>query len=415
MFKRIILCFTFVFLSSFSNVVLAEDPPYPIEDSLKEAALFYMADNHVSLKTAKFRLKLQKKISKLSSEIKSQREDEFSGLYVQHQPRYRINVLYKPKKHRGHGHKKSFQHFVAHLLKKKEFKKLRKYIKLKKVDSSLNELRQLQNEASQMASSIGFPVDSDINIKTGEVYIGTTDIDGFNGALASEGLNLPIGVNLVEIESLSGTEANIHGGLRLDRSVPGFTSTCTSGFSVIHNVTGVRGISTAAHCERINGVQVVMKFGGVVLPKVAEDYTGSADLAWHSVPSSLTALNGFRVCDPGNVNCRWVVINSTSEMNVGDHICKFGLTTARTCGYVDSITSRAARVTNSNATFVKVSFRGNKISDGGDSGGPWYDVNSAVGIHHGSGPNLWGLPGTFSMYTPVRFLTESFNVRVLTN
>ncbi len=50
------------------------------------------------------------------------------------------------------------------------------------------------------------------------------------------------------------------------------------------------------------------------------------------------------------------------------------------------------------------------VAEGGDSGGPWYWNNTAVGVHHGACHTVFG-----DAFTPVDNLTKyhSLNVKVM--
>jgi hypothetical protein len=91
-------------------------------------------------------------------------------------------------------------------------------------------------------------------------------------------------------------------------------------------------------------------------------------------------------------------------------VCKNGKTTGYTCGNISSTTYSPSYVTNAAATFIRVheSSNGN-LSEGGDSGGPWFLVNTAYGTHSGSP----GANPNDALYMAINYVS-SLGVSVLT-
>lgn len=72
-------------------------------------------------------------------------------------------------------------------------------------------------------------------------------------------------------------------------------------------------------------------------------------------------------------------------MTPGTTVCKFGVTTGRTCGSIKDA-EFAANWNGEAGTYVQVvSLDGTVMNKGGDSGGPVYAGNSAYGLVHGRG------------------------------
>jgi hypothetical protein len=64
---------------------------------------------------------------------------------------------------------------------------------------------------------------------------------------------------------------------------------------------------------------------------------------------------------------------------IGAYVCKFGMTTDRTCGNIESKNYSMNFVTNSASTFIRVDGGNVDLGAPGDSGGPWYVENLAYG------------------------------------
>ena len=77
-------------------------------------------------------------------------------------------------------------------------------------------------------------------------------------------------------------------------------------------------------------------------------------------------------------HCRHPELVSGSIEN--EYVCKYGRTTGSTCGHVTSLNYSALGA----GGFVRVEKDGANLSEGGDSGGPWYlsRYDEAWGIHN---------------------------------
>lgn len=147
--------------------------------------------------------------------------------------------------------------------------------------------------------------------------------------------------------------------------------TCTAGW-LAHDASGMPVMLTAGHCDM--GGKVAMKWTasdayetiGTFAKSVNEGSVGeNADIA-------IVALNNAAIPGDTRVLDRRPVEGVTADVKVGDVLCKYGLTTGRTCGPVlDTPTASKVR-------FDATSARG-------DSGGPVYLIQPdgdavAVGI-----------------------------------
>lgn len=391
----------------FSSFAFSEERPLEPEDATMRDATVYMEDFGVSYRKAKFRLGIQSLIGEFEEKIKKKEGRDFAGLYIQHKPRYRIKVLYKKRKHhrhyrghrckhrRHHGHHKNFRHTVHKLLHKKKFRKLRRFVRVKKAKNTMSDLEALQLTVLNLVNTVNILADTSVDIIKNKVELAVTSIDDLNNALTDNGLSLPNGVNLIEVNQLISIES-IYGGLPI--------STCTVGFGV-KNSSGTKGIVTAAHCSN------TQKHDGVSLPFQTEVLSGSTDMQWHTAPN-ITVENDVRTSSFFGVTTTWRNITGTvsrSAQSVGSVVCKYGKTTGYGCGTILSKSVMpSADVQNPNATFVSVSDNGSTLTAGGDSGGPWFSGNNAYGVHQA------GNKSTISVYTPINYLSN-LGLTILTN
>jgi streptogrisin C len=93
-------------------------------------------------------------------------------------------------------------------------------------------------------------------------------------------------------------------------------------------------------------------------------------------------------------------LESTQYGTNATYLCHYGITSGRSCGTVDTkyfkpVNTNACGLQNQpcNASFVLV-MGPNLACGGGDSGGPWFLLSKAAGIHKGGSPlNNSPLPG----------------------
>jgi hypothetical protein len=95
--------------------------------------------------------------------------------------------------------------------------------------------------------------------------------------------------------------------------------------------------------------------------------------------------NKIRVSSSGSTRD----ITSTQHRNnqvIGGYVCKYGRSTGYTCGYISDKNVCPSWVPACGATFVRVDNTAGygDLSSTGDSGSPWFIVNTAYGTHSGA-------------------------------
>ncbi len=180
---------------------------------------------------------------------------------------------------------------------------------------------------------------------------------------------------VVEVDHLPQEEIAMYGGLTI--------SGCTSGFTV-RTSAGTRGISTAGHCSNSQSLS------GYALTLRGERYTGSYDIQWHNA-SGHTFPNTIKVSS----STRSITGTRTrANQTVGSQVCKQGRTTGYTCGTIATTSYCASGA----CTWVRVNGGSVNLSEGGDSGGPWFSGNTAYGSH------TYGM-GNDSAYMPIDYFS----------
>lgn len=207
------------------------------------------------------------------------------------------------------------------------------------------------------------------NIK---IFVAKADRARFDDAVQNKLLAIPDYVKIITVPALGNAEANIYGGLGLNP--------CTSAFAV-QDSQGVRGVSTAGHCSE----SYSLSYNSIDLPLQSWLKWAYYDVGWHTAPG-LTVTNQIRTNILGDLR-RVTGTNPRSTQVIGGYVCKYGVVTYYTCGYISSKTFTSSAVSYSAATFIRVNNTNVNypdLSDNGDSGGPWFLTNTAYGIHHGS-------------------------------
>lgn len=365
-----------------SSAVSASKTTLPNEDALRQDAESYILDHPVSMDEAATRLQLQAQAGDLEATLRDQLGDQFAGLWIEHEPEYRVVVRLSGNVQRAD----ISEYFNSTQLEART--------EILAADWSLTELRDQQVFVNRLTRQYGIKADSEIDVRDNRVKIYTANPEGLQLSFADNGIELPAGVVLVNTAHLATPEV-LMGGSSI--------SSCTAGFTVRRNTTNEQGISTAAHCP--NG----QSYSGTSLPFRSEDQQGNQDVQWNSTCGLLSISNTFN----SGIGTRSVT-GTTHRNNqaIGAYVCKFGRTTGRTCGYIDSKTYAPSYVTSAASTFVRVDGRGTDLSAGGDSGGPWFVETQAYGIHSG-GFNGGTFDGN-SLYMPINYIS-SLGVSVLTS
>ncbi len=128
------------------------DGPLQIEDPLIDDAKVYASGYNISLDEAIEQLKLQDVIGELNAQLTMGETDTFAGLWVQHQPYYRVIVRFT------NNGETSLHEYVKD-------SPLANLIDILRADVNLTELEETRSQADQMITKLGISVGSGINVK----------------------------------------------------------------------------------------------------------------------------------------------------------------------------------------------------------------------------------------------------------
>ena len=331
------------------------------EDPLLQDARQYAKTYEVDVDEALRRLRVQAGVGKLNAELAKERAT-FGGLWIQHDPSFRVVAQFTQKG----GQKLDSQ------LQALGLDEISQDVERRTVKLSLKRLEALQAEANRIVRKQRLAADSRINVAANRVELLTEVPDDLFQAITAESrisklaaeLRLPENVEIIAADKLPRPQSYIVGGVAID--------SCTAGFVVESG--GTLGISTAGHCYDNTNV-----YQNRALPYVTGQSSGSIDSQWHTAPG-LRPTN--RVWD-GQYDAstpyyRNITAYKTRAQQVaGEFVCKYGITTGYTCGTITTTSYTPGFIPGATATYVFVDNPNQNLSEGGDSGGPWFSGETA--------------------------------------
>lgn len=129
-------------------------------------------------------------------------------------------------------------------------------------------------------------------------------------------------------------------------------------------------------------------------------------MQWHD-DATHSAVNKFVSSSSTTIRSITATKSRTSQ-TVGEYVCKYGITTGYTCGYISDKNFKPSSPSNALSTYIRVHRDGVNLSEGGDSGGPWFNSNTGYGIHK------CGI-GDDSCYTAINYVASCLSLTVLTS
>lgn len=375
-------------LASFIAVCSFQVTAATIDNELTAQANEYIKDHRVSLNEAKKRLVIQNSKEPLINQIKQQYSSRLAGIYIEHDPTYKIIVRLK-----GGQPIQSFMGKVRGNFGSFNNTDLNIPVEFQTgANETLAEgLTRLKTNIPNLKKLFPDLQATWYDEKNGEIGLliytnGKTSkstLEQKLNTLSSQNKGLPF---RIEYTNQKVTDAaSIRGGALVSSSA----SYCTSGFG-IKNSAGTRYMTTAGHCD--NSLQD--NASGAALTFVSERRNASQDVQWHSVSSAHTITPEFYAdsqTTPRVLTGRRTRINTTQ----GDNVCHQGRTTGYSCGYVAQ-TNYAPTYDNAcngqtcNPVWVRVKGTASGTGNGtlkcypGDSGGPVFASQTAFGLLKGT-------------------------------
>jgi len=217
-------------------------------------------------------------------------------------------------------------------------------------------------------------------------------------AAASVDGKLPVSVDIIQKVRASRTQATVEGGRDLNTASTN-AAECTGGFTVSRG--GEEGMVTAQHCAnglRYNGALGVIQY----VTAARNSKSGHTDLQFHRTLSGNSTNHQFRATGTTSSDDRTVA--AAANPVSGQVACHWGRTSSYNCSnvastnYCESYSGWIA--CNLNSTTAD-------ISQGGDSGGPWFYGSNAIGVHSGA------VTGSHSLFTRISAINDFLDATVL--
>lgn len=313
----------------------------------EEDAASYATQVGVTIEEAVQRLNRQPLIGELGAALEQNERATFGGLYISHRPQYKIVAQFT---------RDGAETLGPHL----EGSSLAPFVVVEKAEFTYEELLRDVADVHDRFDERDVSIDVDVprNRVVIEVPFGVT----LEGELPASVVTEPVPTIQKPVPA-----TDIYGGLAL--------TTCTAGFTVYWGPdpeTTLRSVTTAGHCANSQS------YAGYALTfDNNEQASGVNDEQSHR-----RAGFNFRnwIYDRFGTNPIRSITStrSWSIQNIGDYVCKSGMTTGYTCGY---ITSKHGQECVSNPAFFAILVRtgGPQMANGGDSGGPFFGGNAALG------------------------------------
>jgi hypothetical protein len=306
---------------------------------------------HVSIDEARKRAELQVLAGSLDAELAAKHPSEYGGLWIDNAPAYQVTIAFTQKP-------QGVDQLINPLLAP--------WVTFRTVAASQESLIQ---ELNAIASQrIDASVYAEVDVRRNSVDVRGLDVNALQTELVARLGELPDYVTFSQTQALSVPVANLYGGKLI-----GNLGWCTSGFGIIRAGTGQRGIVTAGHCaDKLYYEQHLLTWQD-------ESVGGPHDEQWMTL-SGYTVKNWIQVSDDGIYR---LITSRTFKVNqpTGATVCKYGwgTDTHYLCGEIATKYATGC-VQNAAATYVRVHRNAVDLSEEGDSGGPWFWINSAWGM-----------------------------------
>jgi hypothetical protein len=328
-----------------------------VVDGIQQDAAAYAESFGVTPQEGARRLQLQDAVDALNARLAEEQAATFAGLSIEHTPEFQVVARFTRKG------EETIRPYLSPALAA--------VVRVEPARFTVQQLERRLQASYNRVRAAGIPAAGGVDVRANraEVHV----LRGRSAAALA--LLGEADASVVEVDHLPQEEIAMYGGLAI--------STCTTGFTV-RNSAGTRGVSTAGHCGNSQSLS------GYALTFRGEAYSGSYDVQWHNA-SGHTYPNTIKV----STSTRSITATrSRTSQTVGSQVCKQGKTTGYTCGTIATISYCASGA----CTWVQVSGNGTNLSEGGDSGGPWFSGNTAYGSH------TYGM-GNDSAYMPVNYFS----------
>ncbi len=174
--------------SAEASAIEPEPSPLPIMEGVSPAlvrdAQMYADQFGVSLEEALTRLMLQEPVGKLGADLEANESDTFAGLWIQHEPRYAVIVMFT----------RDGEHTISKYVQEGPLEEI---IEVRQGAATLRELETAQATAIQIVKDLGFQFASGINVFENRTELYYSESTALEEALSENGLTLPAHVKIL--------------------------------------------------------------------------------------------------------------------------------------------------------------------------------------------------------------------------
>jgi hypothetical protein len=156
------------------------------DDPLAQDAYTYAQEQGIGLEEAMGRMQNQDSIGLLQEQLINNESDTFAGLWIQHEPSYRLVVAFTRE---GEA---TLASYIAGT-------SLEEIVEIRPADVTYKELQTIQVQVSRLLEPLVIPVSSGINIQENIVDVYVTDMAAFEAGLQAHGIQLPPHVNITTL------------------------------------------------------------------------------------------------------------------------------------------------------------------------------------------------------------------------
>ncbi len=284
--------------------------PALADDAPKDVAIQHYAETmHIGTFEAAQRMDAERAAGKLSARLQREKPETFAGLYIEHSPEFRIVVRFTGDASR----------------QLSAYTKDRLYV-AETAPRSLELLRATQEEVSDQLVKAGIEFAATINTKSSIVEVYVRDPDAVRARL-SKLLSVADFIHIKETTGFIEPTNTVAGGRRLE----GYQQQlCTAGFNVVETATRELGLATAGHCDNDNyqrnpAARILFK---------SERNKGSYDVQWDAQQRGGVIFSQSNEIIVDGEKLTITDEASLADMTPGTTVCKFGVTTGRTCGSI---------------------------------------------------------------------------------
>ena len=365
------------------NIVVLADGEALLKDATE-----YAKDQDLPIDEAVRRLELQDDVGRLDGQLTRGEPDAYGGLWLQHEPEFKVIV-------NTTGDSEKIADYTRGTLLAQGVE-----IEVRKVAKSLKRLEADQQLVIDTLENLKLPSESSVNVFTNQVELHVKDAVRLNSLLRAAGLlGVLEGVQVTTVDSFMSMQIGMYAGRKMY---------CTTGYSV-RDSHGLHGISTASHCPD-NNIYYEDPSGSPDMRLVGQ-WFGNSDVQWNRhISGTHSYLPWAADNEPTSQGTRYyreIYSNvNRPEQALNLYVCKYGVVTRFTCGYIKSKTQTAGGDYSGHATYIRVGKQGAVLSKAGDSGGPWYEGHAALGIHHGGFPDPSHPYYGQSVYTAINYVTD---------